>query len=80
MKTISIVTPRFNEEGNIEACYQTIKRLFEPQFRLIFWVLLGAKMKVVILAGGMGSRLSEETIVRPKPLVNKVEDQYFGTS
>jgi glucose-1-phosphate cytidylyltransferase len=26
-------------------------------------------MKVVILAGGMGSRLSEETVIRPKPLV-----------
>jgi len=26
-------------------------------------------MKAVILAGGMGSRLSEETIVRPKPMV-----------
>jgi glucose-1-phosphate cytidylyltransferase len=26
-------------------------------------------MKVVILAGGVGSRLSEETIVRPKPMV-----------
>lgn len=26
-------------------------------------------MKVVILAGGMGSRLSEETAIRPKPLV-----------
>jgi len=26
-------------------------------------------MKVVILAGGMGSRLSEETSVRPKPMV-----------
>ncbi len=26
-------------------------------------------MKVVILAGGLGSRLSEETIVRPKPMV-----------
>jgi glucose-1-phosphate cytidylyltransferase len=26
-------------------------------------------MKVMILAGGLGSRLSEETIVRPKPMV-----------
>ena len=26
-------------------------------------------MKAVILAGGSGSRLSEETVVRPKPLV-----------
>src|SRR5579871_686668 len=26
-------------------------------------------MKVVILAGGMGSRLAEETDVRPKPMV-----------
>ena len=26
-------------------------------------------MKVVILAGGLGSRLSEETTVRPKPMV-----------
>lgn len=26
-------------------------------------------MKVVILAGGLGSRLAEETVVRPKPLV-----------
>jgi glucose-1-phosphate cytidylyltransferase len=26
-------------------------------------------MKVVILAGGLGSRLSEETIIRPKPMV-----------
>jgi glucose-1-phosphate cytidylyltransferase len=26
-------------------------------------------MKVVILAGGLGSRISEETVVRPKPLV-----------
>src|SRR5574338_1527426 len=27
------------------------------------------KMKAVILAGGFGSRLSEETIVKPKPMV-----------
>ena len=26
-------------------------------------------MKVVILAGGLGSRLSEETTLRPKPMV-----------
>jgi glucose-1-phosphate cytidylyltransferase len=26
-------------------------------------------MKVVILAGGMGSRLTEETVVRPKPMI-----------
>ena len=26
-------------------------------------------MKVVILAGGLGSRISEETITRPKPLI-----------
>ena len=26
-------------------------------------------MKVVILAGGFGSRLSEETVIRPKPMV-----------
>jgi glucose-1-phosphate cytidylyltransferase len=29
----------------------------------------GAMMKAVILAGGLGSRLSEETAVRPKPMV-----------
>ena len=26
-------------------------------------------MKVVLLAGGFGSRLAEETVIRPKPLV-----------
>ena len=26
-------------------------------------------MKVVILAGGLGSRLSEETDIKPKPMV-----------
>ncbi len=29
----------------------------------------GGTMKVVILAGGLGTRISEETVVRPKPMV-----------
>ena len=29
----------------------------------------GQKVKVVLLAGGLGTRLSEETAVRPKPMV-----------
>jgi glycosyltransferase involved in cell wall biosynthesis len=36
MKTISVVTPCYNEEDNIEECYRTIKTLFEerlPQYR-----------------------------------------------
>ena len=27
-------------------------------------------MKVVILAGGLGTRISEESIVRPKPMID----------
>ena len=26
-------------------------------------------MKVVLLAGGLGTRLSEETVIKPKPMV-----------
>ncbi len=26
-------------------------------------------MKAVILAGGLGTRISEETVVRPKPMI-----------
>ena len=29
----------------------------------------GAKMKVIILAGGLGTRISEETENKPKPMV-----------
>jgi len=35
---------------------------------------MGRSMKVVILAGGFGTRLSEETAIRPKPMV-KIGDQ-----
>ena len=37
-------------------------------------------MKAVILAGGLGTRLSEETASRPKPMVDIGACQYFGIS
>lgn len=36
MKTISIVSPCFNEEDNVESCYETVKQIFEehlPNYR-----------------------------------------------
>ena len=37
-------------------------------------------MKVVILCGGLGSRLSEETKIKPKPLVEIGNKPTFGIS
>ena len=37
-------------------------------------------MKAVILAGGLGTRLSEETTVRPKPMVEMAASPSSGTS
>ena len=38
--------------------------------------MIGNSMKVVILAGGYGTRLSEETVIKPKPLVEMVRFQF----
>ena len=35
-------------------------------------------MKIVILAGGLGSRISEKTHDRPKPMVEIGETPFFG--
>ena len=35
-------------------------------------------MKVVILAGGLGTRLSEETVIKPKPMVEIEINQFSG--
>lgn len=37
-------------------------------------------MIVVILAGGLGTRLAEETEVRPKPMVTSAAGPSSGTS
>lgn len=36
-------------------------------------------MKAVILAGGLGTRISEETHLKPKPMVEIGENLLFGT-
>ena len=36
-------------------------------------------MKAVILAGGLGTRLTEETVSKPKPMVEIEENQFCGT-
>ena len=41
-------------------------------------VIKGRVMKVLILAGGFGTRLSEETDIRPKPMVQIGESQFYG--
>ena len=35
-------------------------------------------MKAVILAGGLGTRISEETNTKPKPMVDIGVGQFYG--
>ena len=35
-------------------------------------------MKAIILAGGLGTRISEETSSKPKPMVEIVKNQFCG--
>ena len=35
-------------------------------------------MKAVILAGGLGSRISEETENKPKPMIESEKNQFSG--
>ena len=37
-------------------------------------------MKVVLLAGGIGSRISEESQYRPKPMLEIEACRFFGIS
>ena len=37
-------------------------------------------MKVVILAGGFGTRISEESVLKPKPMIEIGINLSFGTS
>ena len=36
-------------------------------------------MKVLLLAGGYGTRLSEETDIKPKPMIEMVDNPFYGT-
>ena len=36
-------------------------------------------LKAVILAGGLGTRISEESHIRPKPMIEIGGGQYSGT-
>ena len=44
-------------------------KLPKPETLRKYWERILHKMKVVILAGGLGTRLSEETDLKPKPMV-----------
>ena len=35
-------------------------------------------MKVLLLAGGFGTRLSEETDIKPKPMLDIGGNQFYG--
>ena len=37
-------------------------------------------MKVIIMCGGKGTRLREETVIKPKPMVEIAGGPYSGTS
>ncbi len=37
-------------------------------------------MKVVILAGGFGTRISEESVLKPKPMVEIGTNRFSGIS
>ncbi len=57
--TGSFVDRLLRPVGNVNAAEPAGPRRLEEQY----------EMKAVILAGGIGSRLTEETVVRPKPMV-----------
>ena len=36
-------------------------------------------MKAVILAGGYGTRIGEETHLKPKPMIEMEQNPFYGT-